>query len=366
LPYSYQWSNANTSANIYNLAAGSYTVTVTDAHGCTAVSTAVVSSLPKPVASFTYNVACASTPTDFINTSTISAGTVSYTWDFGNGDSSTVESPSYTYPQPGTFLVQLSALSDQGCTDQVSQVVIVSALPDATISSNGDTSSSLCGADSLTLSVPESAASVYEWSTGETTSSILVNYTGTYSVTVTNAQGCAVSDTVSASVFNGADITITPDTTISLGYSVELNATGGTTYIWSPNDASLSDTSIANPVASPTATTTNTVIIHPAAGCTATRQVTVTVVEDFLVDAPNVFSPNGDGVHDFWVINNITTYPICKVTVYNRWGSEVFTAENYQNNWDGTKGGKALPDGTYYYIIKCSDKVYKGAVTILR
>lgn len=364
-PYHFQWSNGDTTTNIYNLAAGTYTVTLTDAHGCTAIATAEVSSLPKPVASFTYNIACAGLPTEFINTSTISAGTVTYTWDFGNGDTSNIESPAYNYPQPGTFLVELTAVSDQGCADQVSQVVIVSALPDATITANGDTSASLCGADSLSLSVPDAAASIYEWSTGETTSSITVNYSGIYTVTVTNAQGCASTDTVNANIFNGDDITITPDTTISLGYSIQLQATGGTTYIWSPADG-LSDTTVANPIATPLATTTYVVVIHPGEGCTATRQVTVTVAEDFLVDAPNVFSPNGDGVHDFWTINNITTYPICKVTVYNRWGSEVFTAENYQNTWDGTKDGKALPDGTYYYIIKCNDKVYKGAVTILR
>ncbi len=74
------------------------------------------------------------------------------------------------------------------------------------------------------------------------------------------------------------------------------------------------------------------------------------VVEVNIMDA---ISPNGDGVHDAWVIYNIENHPNHNIKMYNRWGSEVFSATNYQNNWTGTsKNGGDLPDGTsYYYMI---------------
>ena len=364
-PYHYFWSNTDTTINITGLHAGTYSLTVTDGHGCSVAATAVVSSNPLPVASFTFNVACAGAPTEFINTSAVSAGTLSYSWSFGDGDTSTTTNPIHTFATAGSYQVSLAILTDKGCKDTITEQVAVNALPVAAITASGDTSNRICAADSVTLSVPDSLSTIYSWSTSATTSSIVVTQSGDYEVTVTNLSGCAVTDSVHVSVYRSSDITITPDTTISLGYSAQLVATGGIAYVWAPSTG-LSDSTIANPIASPLATTTYIVTVTPDSGCFATRQVTVTVVEDFLVQAPNVFTPNGDGVHDLWVINNILNYPVCEVTVYNRWGTEVFHAAPYYNNWDGTQGGSPVADGTYYYVIKCNSKVYSGSITIVR
>lgn len=65
-------------------------------------------------------------------------------------------------------------------------------------------------------------------------------------------------------------------------------------------------------------------------------------------------TPNGDGINDVWMIYNIEKYPNSEVQVFNRWGSKVFSARNYQNDWNGHFQGsdKALPDGgSYYYLI---------------
>ncbi|MDX2003030.1 MAG: gliding motility-associated C-terminal domain-containing protein [Chitinophagales bacterium] len=362
-PYNYIWSTNDTTEDITNLPAGTYSVTVSDANDCSVTFTAVVESLPKPVAGFTWDLACELQDVQFVNTSTISSGTLTYQWSFGDNDSSTLFEPTHIYQDAGTYLVELVAISDQNCFDTVSAVVQVSALPDPTITANG-ISDSVCVGDSVTLSAPD-ASVVYEWSTGETAQTVWVNQSGDYSVTVTNASGCALADTIYVNIFEEADITVTADTSISLGYSIQLEATGGVSYLWEPATG-LSSTTVANPIATPLTTTTYTVIVSAGEGCTSRRNVTITVNEDFVIEAPNVFSPNGDGIHDYWVITNITTYPVCEVFVFNRWGTEVYSAQDYQNNWDGTNDGEALPDGTYYYIINCSGKVYKGAVTILR
>ncbi len=76
--------------------------------------------------------------------------------------------------------------------------------------------------------------------------------------------------------------------------------------------------------------------------------ITFPVVPTNAVEA---VTPNGDGLNDTWVIENITNHPKSVVRVYNRWGSMVFSALNYQNNWDGRLNGSdaTLPDGQAYY-----------------
>ena len=76
----------------------------------------------------------------------------------------------------------------------------------------------------------------------------------------------------------------------------------------------------------------------------------------------NEFSPNGDGVNEFFRIDCISQYPNNKLQVYNRWGNLVFEQEGYNNTWDGTSTGrvtinesKYLPVGTYYYILNLGD-----------
>lgn len=88
-------------------------------------------------------------------------------------------------------------------------------------------------------------------------------------------------------------------------------------------------------------------------GCdTATVFVTVQCLELEIFDG---FSPNGDGINDFFKINGLQKYPDHKLLVFNRWGNKVFEATDYQNNWEGTWNGKDLPDGTYFYYLELGD-----------
>ena len=93
------------------------------------------------------------------------------------------------------------------------------------------------------------------------------------------------------------------------------------------------------------------------------------------IDIPNAFTPDGDGINDVWVINGIEAYPDNQLTVYNRWGNVVYTADGYLNTWNGSSnsnlniGGGELPTGTYYYVIDTKDSnigVLKGYVYIQR
>jgi gliding motility-associated-like protein len=75
------------------------------------------------------------------------------------------------------------------------------------------------------------------------------------------------------------------------------------------------------------------------------------------INIPEGFSPDGNGDNDFFVIENLDQFPGSSIKIFNRWGTEVYSNENYDNTWDGTStnsmnvGGDKLPTGTYYYIF---------------
>lgn len=83
-------------------------------------------------------------------------------------------------------------------------------------------------------------------------------------------------------------------------------------------------------------------------------------------DISNILTPNDDGQNDTWKISDYTQISGCTVTIFNRWGQPVFESTDYQNEWGGTKDGELLPDGVYYYSIKCTDSEYKGTVNLFR
>lgn len=101
-------------------------------------------------------------------------------------------------------------------------------------------------------------------------------------------------------------------------------------------------------------------------GCVSRDDVFITVVKPFKI--PNVFSPNGDGIHDTWVIPELERYPDAIVSVFDRYGRRVFFSQGYTKPWNGTNEGKPVAVATYYYIIepKLIPGIFSGSVTILK
>ncbi|MBA3900316.1 MAG: gliding motility-associated C-terminal domain-containing protein, partial [Bacteroidetes bacterium] len=109
--------------------------------------------------------------------------------------------------------------------------------------------------------------------------------------------------------------------------------------------------------------------ITDAKGCTTTEKITLNEPSEITI--PNVFTPNGDGLNDFFQIKGITGITDNHLMVFNRWGNEVFSQENYSNTWTGiNKNGNQLVDGTYFIIFKIKlnneDQIFKTFVQILR
>lgn len=157
-------------------------------------------------------------------------------------------------------------------------------------------------------------------------------------------------------VLEGGQVTLTP--TIINGLPVS--------YAWTPVTY-LSDPSAASAIViKPEADITYTLTVTSEDGCTTSDDVFVKLLKTPII--PNIFSPNGDGIHDRWEIPNLESYPGCVVQIFNRYGQQVYRIVNYTTPWDGKINGKDAPIGTYYYIIDPQNgrKPMTGYVDIIR
>ena len=207
--------------------------------------------------------------------------------------------------------------------------------------------------------------------TGQNGNSLSVNMSGTYTVQATNYIGCTSTSTgasiinVASPVFNaGTDKLIKPTDSIQLITTVN----GGNifTYVWTPTTY-LSNSTIANPwVIKPQTDITYTVTVTNNNGCSATSSVTVKVIKDLVI--PNAFSPNGDGLNDTWEISGLNLDPFCVLEIFNRNGQIVYRSTGYTKPWDGSRNGKPLPVGVYYYIISANQNKnkYTGWISLIR
>ena len=148
--------------------------------------------------------------------------------------------------------------------------------------------------------------------------------------------------------------------------SASLSGSNGN-IVWSPASG-LSNTTILNPIASPIIGQTYKIAVTSPFGCFGSDTVNVKVLGNIKI--PNAFSPNGDGINDSWRIDGLSAYTDCDVSVYNRYGAELFRTRGYQQQWDGKNKGTILPSGTYYYVIALNDGFrtvpYSGWVMLLR
>jgi gliding motility-associated-like protein len=109
---------------------------------------------------------------------------------------------------------------------------------------------------------------------------------------------------------------------------------------------------------------------YGALGCvdsTSTTIVINTVTTEVNTLIPNAISPNGDGKNDVWKLDFIDLLnPDASIQIFNRWGQTIYESIGYDFPWDGTYNGNAVPEATYYYVIKISDtEIYKGSILVL-
>jgi hypothetical protein len=263
---SYLWSNGATTQAITVATSGNYSVTVTNAAGCSATSAATTVTVnPNPQATITTNG-----PTTFCNggsvTLTASPGT-SYLWSNGaTTQAITLNSPIGT----NNYSVQVTTGSCVSTSAATS--VTVNPVPTASITASGPTT--FCQGNAVTLTATAGAS--YLWSNGATTQAITVATSGNYTVTVTNASGCSATSAATTVTVNAnppAVITASGPTTFCNGGSVTLTANSGVSYLWS-NGATTQAITVSGPVGA----TNYSVQVTQAGGCVSSSPVTTVTV----------------------------------------------------------------------------------------
>lgn len=393
---SYAWTGpGGFSSNLQNISipnsttamSGTYSVKVTLNNCESSASTNVVIN-PNPVVDFALPsfVCMPGNPAVFTNNSTIATGSLTYTWNFGDGSStSTAISPSHVYASSSSYNVKLIATSNAGCSKQL--IKPFSAFYDKPIANFTVTPSELCQGTPNTFTdlstAPNSTISNRYWNFGDNNTWITTNNTNqtklytsagnyTVSLTVKNQQGCP-SDTMKklVKVYVQPIIDAGPTIIVPVGTVVQFNpivndSSSAVTFKWSPA-LGLSNPNILHPILT---VTQNQVYILKATGngnCSATDSLIVKGLKPVII--PNAFSPNGDGINDTWVIQNLQDYVNISVEIFNRYGQLVYKANNgYPQPWDGKVNGKPVPVGVYYYIIdfKGQYPTKSGSVTIIR
>lgn len=242
---SYKWSNAATTATI-PVSSGTYTVTATNAIGCTATKTVTVLSNPLPVITITgANSVC-------VGQKTVVAASGGATYKWSNG----ITTPSVSLSS-GTYSVYVT--SALGCSATKSVILASDPLPVVTITG----ATAVCTGQTTALTA--SGGATYKWSNGATTPSVTVG-AGTYTVTATNTAGCTASKsiTVTTSVVTA---NISGNSTVCGTATTGLSASGGSTYSWSNGSKS---SWIGVSAGTYTVTATNNI------GCSATKTATIT------------------------------------------------------------------------------------------
>jgi gliding motility-associated-like protein len=190
-----------------------------------------------------------------------------------------------------------------------------------------------------------------------------------YLVAASNGNNCTATDSVTVTVIPLPIPNVGNDTVINRGESAQLNATGGSTYLWKPSTG-LTCVDCSNPLASPGTTTEYTVIVTNSNGCSDSATVTVTVRANNVVFIPDVFSPNGDGQNDVLYIRGNGIKEL-HFALYDRWGEKVFETRDQSVGWDGTRKGNQLNSAVFVYYAKVTfvngDKTtLKGDISLVR
>ena len=354
---------------------GTYTVTLTITnHHCDSTATKVLVLVHPVQAIFSSDtLVCQKSNVAFTNTS-IGA---TYLWSFGDGGTSTSATPSYAYNNVGTYTVSLIATNGIPCSDTAYEVIHVDSLSPINVTV---TDTVFCQATYVTLTSNYShvgnTGNIWYFGNGDSIANVnpvIYAYPAPGTFTITSIVDFRICPSISATrivtVLPQPQINLGPDTTICEGSApIELidgiNAgNASATWIWN------------------TGATSFNIFVGSPGGYRATVSIgnchatdSVTISQDCFVAMPNIFTPNGDGVNDYFYPRSLLSSGLTefKMDIYNRWGALIFETNAVEGQgWDGKYNGVAQPEEVYIYVIDAKFKDGKkehhtGNITLIR
>lgn len=274
---------------------------------------------------------------------------ISVNWyDTENGGTLLIsDSTTYATTIAGTYYAE-SFSTVGGCLSETRTAVSIDFFP---LPEVFDETLTFCENAQINLSANIADVS-YSWSTGETTEMISVDLPGTYSVTVTDSNGCSnvktiILDQIKAPV-------ISEITSESYDLTIQTVETGD--YEYSLDGTLYQDSNIF----SNTAGGKYNIHVREKTGCGIATQSYV----HFVI--PNFFTPNGDNINDFFTPEGIEFFTSYEVSIYNRYGQLLKHVKNSTLSWNGTFDNQPVVESDYWYLINADDKVYQGHFTLKR
>lgn len=230
----------------------------------------------------------------------------------------------------------------------------------------------LCRGDAYTLDASMSNGQQYQWSTGASTPSITVYQTDTYWVTSTDSCGLTLTDTVMVTFDDSIDVDLGNDTTICMGSQLELSAAySNSDFLW--QDGSTDSLYVVSSPGLYTVTIfRNTCqdsdsIYVDMEDCSDPPPPPPIPVVEFIFEMPNVFSPNGDNMNDWFTPVEARGIQGIRTKIYNRWGQLIYETTDPQIMWDGGD----YPEGVYFWVVELEDvlgehRTFDGSLHLFR
>jgi gliding motility-associated-like protein len=341
---SYLWDNGVLDGTPFTPTIGTvnYGVIGTDSNGCSDSADITVTINPLP----TVNAGVDQTECEGTAITLSASGANSYIWD-----NAVINNTSFN-PPLGATVYSVVGTDVNGCENSDDVQVIMNPNPILIVSSN----ELFCLGDSITLSA--SGAITYSWDGGTFSGSdypVLPLNSVSIDVVGTSSFGCTSQEIIDLSLDDPELISAGPDQLVCEGFTANLSASGGISYLWNGPAILNEDTQVLSFTVDSSAY--YYVLVETSNSCFYRDSVFVEASNDATCTINTVFSitPNNDGVNDTWRIQGIESFNENIVSIFNRWGDTVFQADGYDNEnvvWDGTNNGNELGAGTYFYIIE--------------
>lgn len=323
---------------------------------------------------------CLGDPLQLKDETEVAVGTAAkWSWDFGGGQTSAAQHPVAPFTAPGSYPVRLEVTSAEGCAGNAIQTLTVFPSPEI----SGIGRNACIGNENLFKGINRTPAidiARWYWTIGEDTlwrKDVAYRFPagGKYDAKVhaISKDGC-VAKPVGLHV-GVTDLNLRPgrDTLIAKGQPLQLNALADGEdlhYQWTPSTG-LSEAFISNPVAVLQKDQLFNVTVTSPEGCREDGQVFVKVYTGPEFYVPTGFTPNNDGVNDYFKVIAPGVPKLDFLRVWDRWGKPVFETSSLSATWDGKLNGNPAPAGTYIWMVQGSDyqgRLFsrRGTVTLLR
>lgn len=275
---------------------------------------------------------------------------------FETADSTTPIAENYTNTTPFTQTLYAKITNVQGCYPAIPIQITINSL-----SGNfSNETREFCLGTSINLQAPTGFSS-YEWNTNpiQNTPTISINQAGTYTVTITNNEGCSVTKTYTVTASSAPVIEEITVVDFATSNSATILTSGIGTY-----EYSLDGTNFQSE-----ATFTNlspgmyTVYVTDIAGCGTVSRIF------YILDYPKYFTPNNDGFNDYWFINNLSQLGLqnYKIAIFDRYGKLIKQLTESNDFWDGTFNGQPLPSQDYWFVLELPNgRIIRNHFSLIR